>query len=304
MFPLLTTITPSDKSLFYKTLSRWRPDSKNYEDSWGYIIQATRYDGHKWYDPTTESLIFFGRKSLTDQTLIIPNFFAEIADLKKVLHATQSDLSSHKVILKNISNKNIKKFNDQGFRLYRDDEQWDSLARFDDQTYPQLLIDLKKILLKKGQKYRQLRRFLRKSEHATIREYNKLDKNAVLNIFREKDSYLAKPNQQMYYQSHAMYPDADLYKFVIIDEQINEIIGFTAFSSITSKTAASVASQFKPDSGAISIWGAYQTSMQAYQKGFMQINLGGSETKGPYNFLREKFNPIEEIKKTHLVFEI
>src|SRR5882757_2113380 len=73
----LSEIVKADKKLFYQILQQKRPNTKNYEDSWGYIIQATRYGGFKWYDAHSGSLIFFGRKSETDHTLVVPSVFAE-----------------------------------------------------------------------------------------------------------------------------------------------------------------------------------------------------------------------------------
>src|SRR6266700_6963841 len=76
-FASLSKICLTDKELLQKEIIRIRPESKNYEDSWGYIIQATRYGGFKWYDSHTHSLIFFGRKSQNDPTLVIPSALAE-----------------------------------------------------------------------------------------------------------------------------------------------------------------------------------------------------------------------------------
>src|SRR5258708_43953 len=108
--PFLTNITSSDKKLLLKISSYLRPDSINYEDCWGYIIQATRYGGFKWYDPMTESLIFFGRKSDTDATIVVPVFFAESKYLAHVIRTVHETLKAPQIILKNISAQDVDKF--------------------------------------------------------------------------------------------------------------------------------------------------------------------------------------------------
>jgi hypothetical protein len=100
-----------------------------------------------------------------------------------------------------------------------------------------------------------------------------------------------------------MYPAADLDKFIIASDATDEVIGFITLSAITSETIAPVASLFKPDAGVAHIWGVYQTLLAMYLKGYKQVNFGGCETEGTYLFKREKFRPVEELEKTHLVYD-
>jgi hypothetical protein len=296
----VSELFPTDKKLLHQTILRWRPNSKNYEDSWGYVIQATRYGGFKWYDPHTGYLIFFGRKSNTDPTLVIPTFAATPAYLARTIKIVQYTLQAPKTVLKNINIKDASRFINHGFRPYFIDERWNDISRYDDQTFPQLLVNLKNIVDLKGKGYRYLRKALRKDPHAYIRPYQESDKEAVLAIFTSKD--IIKKADDMYYESHIMYPSSDVDKFVILHDVTNEILGFIALSPITSKAISSVASLFKPNVEAASIWGAYQTLITMYRKGYTKVNFGGNETEGSYNFIRRIFRPVEEIKKTHLVY--
>ena len=307
MTSFIQNITSADKTILQKTLSHWRPQSKNYEDSWGYIIQATRNMGGRWYDPATQSLVFFGRKPLDKSTLVISNFFAEPKHLKSIIEELCSTLNISQTVLKNINPQDIKKFTPYGFREYYDNEQWDDFSRFDDQTYPQLMIDLQKVKESKGLGYAYLRKIIHKNSRAHIRPYKGSDREGVFAIFTALDGTTAKSyieqSQGMYYNSHSMYPSAGLDKYVVIDEAINEIVGFTATSTITTKTAAFAALIFKPNAEVSPVWGAYQVLLMLYQKGFQQINVGGSETEGTYFFKHRTFRPVEELQKTHLVYE-
>ncbi len=297
----ISELFPTDKKLLHQTLLRWRPHSKNYEDSWGYVIQATRYGGFKWYDPQTNSLLFFGRKSNTDPTLVVPTFVATPAYCARVVKIVQNTLKAPRTILKNINVKDQSRFTFYDFRPYRTNERWNDLARYDDQTYPQLLVNLQHLAELKGRGYRHLRKVLRKDPHSYIRPYQENDKEDVLAIFAAKDTL--KKVDDMYYESHVMYPSADVDKFVIINDTTREIMGFIALSSITTEVVASVASLFKPNTGVASMWGAYQSLIIMYKKGYKKVNFGGNETEGSYNYIKQIFRPEEEIKKTHLVYK-
>lgn len=305
MSSFIHTITSADKAILQQARSYWRPQSKNHEDSWGYIIQATRNMGGRWYDPVTQSLVFFGRKPLDNNTLVIPNFFAEPEHLKSIIEELQLTFNVSKTVLKNINPQDIEKFTPYGFWQYYANEQWDDFSRFDDQTYPQLVIDLKVLAEKKGPGYGELRRCLHKVSFTSIRSYNDKDRDAVLSIFKEKDAdkFLPKQFWGMYYESHKMFPDADIEKFVITDKKTDKVLGFTATSDISSTTSAMVAGIFAPGIKLESVWGLYSTLLIKHQQGFKFANVGGFETKETYNFVRRAFRPVEELQRIHLVYE-
>ena len=77
-----------------------------------------------------------------------------------------------------------------------------------------------------------------------------------------------------------------------------------ATSDISSLYTTLVSSIFKVNIKVERVWGIYQTLLAKYQAGFKLLNLGGSETSGTYIFLKRKFRPIEEVKKTHLVYDL
>ena len=301
--PYINKITPEDKKLLQKTVLRLRPNSKNYEDSWGYIIQATRNGGFKWYDKKTNSLIFFGKKSAADSTLVVPLFLCEIDYLAKVVSQIQQTMKLTKIVLKNVNSDEVLPLASYGFRKYKKNEGWSKESRFDDQTYPQLVVDLKKVSEAKGKLYHHLRKALRKNPNADIRKYLDSDKKAVLKIFAAKDGNSKKATTGKYYSSHHMYVSADVDKFVITDNNTGNIIGFTATSAITPTSTAFVALLFKPKVKIASVWGIYQTMMLQYKKGFTTINFGGCETEGTYNFAQRTFRPVIELEKTHLIYE-
>ena len=316
-FSEISKIIRSDKKLLEKTLQLYRPNSKNYEDSWGYIIQSTRYGGFKWYDPTSNSLIFFGRKSDNDPTLVVPNFFAEPKYLASVLAKIQKEVKTSKTILKNINPDEIYLFTPYDFRPYKKNEYWNSQFKYDDQTYPQGIIDLKQVKEAQGKKYHPLRRALNKMPDLSFRKYKISDKKAVLELFALKDRYLNGIQENgMYFVSHEMYPNAAIDKYIIIDNETGEILGFTATSDINHDNTTLVASIFKNNlkfntskrisdtrSYIVSIWGIYHTFCEKYKERYKLINVGGNEAIRAYTFLHRTFHPVEESQKTHLVFD-
>lgn len=307
LIPYLSVITPHDKKLVREAIKRMRPNSKNYEDSWGYIIQATRYGGFKWYDSHTGSLIFFGRKSETDSTLVIPAYFSDLEYLVYIVNRIYKAFNNKKVILKNVNTEEIISLMSHGFRMYEKNEGWDKEAQFDDQTFPQLVVDLKKTIEARGSGFRNLRSALKKITNIRMRKYTHSDRNEVLEIFSLKDKqskHALQKAKNSYFVSHEMYPDAEIEKYVFFDTHTKEILGFTATSDISSKITALVAALFKPEAKNANIWGIYQTFIQKYREGYQFANLGGCEFKHTYHFTREKFRPLEEIGKSHLVYDL
>jgi hypothetical protein len=301
----LSLIEPADETLLHEVISRKRPHSKNYEDSWGYIIQATRYNGCKWYHPATDSLIFFGRKSLTDHTLVIVTFFAKPQYLANVIKIVQNELRAPRTIIKNVPSELINEFLVLGFRTYNEYEGWFEESRFDDQTYPQQIIDLAKVIGKKGKVYKRLRNALNKKPPLTLRPYTASDKGALVKILQSKDqlsSMSYKKNRGAYLISHEMYLNAPVDKYTVTKTSTGKILGFTATSPISSQDTALVAAIFSPGCSIESIWGVYQTACLQYNKGYKRINLGGSETEGTYNFMRRTFRPVKKLQRTHLIY--
>lgn len=305
-FSHISPITTDDKDLILRTVLKKRPNSRFYEDSWGYVIQAARYGGFKWYDRETNSLIYFGRKTRTDKSLVIPTFIAEPKYLCTVVDSVMKALKSPKVILKNINVDDIEIYKKCHFREYTEEETWNEFAKYDDQTFPQSIVDLKKVVELEGKGYHHLRKILRKDPKSTFRKYEDSDLEGVLEIFAARDGRKLKSSgieKGMYYSSHVMYPYADIDKYVIVDNKTEKIQGFTSVSEITHKSAAFVALLFAPEVRISSIWGIYQTLIATYNKGYETINFGGSESLGTDIFVRRNFQPIQQIKKTHLIYD-
>jgi len=305
-FADLSKIIPPDKKLLQKSIRRFRPNSKNYEDSWGYVIQSTRYGGFKWYDPKSNSLIFFGRKSDSDPTLVVPSFYATPENLAHIIHQIEVAMKTSCTIIKNVNSEEIGAYTPFGFRPYKKTESWCTEARFDDQTFPQIVIDLQKTIEARGSSFQNLRTTLNKNPNVEIKKYKDQYNDEVLRLFAMRDKVskdFSLDMNGMYFTSHAMYPKASVDKYVIIDKNTHEIIGFTATSGISTETTALVAAIFKPSIRIESVWGIYKTMEIKLHEGLQRINLGGNETKEAFNFMQEKFRPTELLYKTHLIYD-
>ncbi|SRR6266568_1561636 len=294
----LKEISEEDQQLLHAIVQTNLPTSQAYEHAWGYLIQSTRYGNLRWYDPRTNSLIFFGKKSSEDHTLVVPTFFATPEHLASTLRTVQKLTGTPQIILKNIDPRNINLYLPYGFRSYADDESWDLEARFDDQTFPQLLIDLKTVIECQGSDYRKLRKYLHRGRcEYRFRPYQVQDQEAVLNLLALKDSITSS---QRYSASHDMYLSSATEKYVIEDNE--QIVGFTVTSDISSECTALCAGIFLPGKPELAPWGLYQTMEKKYRQGFNAVNLGGSETYGTMEFKRQLFRPVRELSRTHLIF--
>lgn len=290
----ISKLNEQDKNLLEEMVRDIRPASKAYEDSWGYIIQATRYNGFKLWDFDSKTLIFFSRKPEDEKTLVVPNFFAKPDSLIKVFPKVIALKHCNKIVLKNIDSRNVERFLRLGFRQYAQNENWDKFTKYDDQTYPQPIVNITQAIKMMGNKYRNLRNQVRRNGIYQLRSFNDSDLQEVLTILKRKE-------KGKYFDSHVMYPTADLEKFVVTFNNVIE--GFIAVSSISSATFALNASIILSKHRGVGVWASYQVFLKKKLEGFKYVNLGGSENPGTYTFKEWNYKPSTYLNRTHLVYE-
>ena len=297
-------IFPEDRLLLSRAAAIYHPQSLFYEDSWGYVMQATRYQGFKYYNADSDLLIFGGYKSPQDRTISVPVFFGDHRDVVKVLN-TISQERNCRIILKNVSPSDVDSLCRYGLRKYTDGESWSPEAIYDDQTYPQVIVDLNELIPCHGRAYHKLTNLLNRvnlSGGYEMLPYSSTHKSEVINLIEEKD-HQCSCNSNPYWEAHKMYLEdvEDSNRYVITED--GYVKGFIVTSSISSTATALCAALFRCGSKKDSAWGMYHVLVQEFQNGFKYANLGGSETVGVFEFKRQTFKPSMLIERTHLVWE-
>ncbi len=331
---LLSPLTAEDESLFRKFVKKYRAeDNCDFKDSWAYILQATRNNPQKF--ARDDALFLLAQ---IDDGFVIPNYFVshENVLLDFVLNLKK------RVILKNVAVADIEKLCSLGFRKYKDNETWFSFNKplsgyyrqvykplsdyfeqlpFDDQSYPQRIVNISDLLLLKGSDYALLRKNLKaiakenydgstlNMQNLSVRGYNPvIDKKAVL--FLSEDSEIAPPG---FTESIERYLDLssspDFHAFVFCYphkyrvQYQSDIIGYVAFDSISSVCCAYNAMvHFSDAYPYLSSLLTFETAKIAQHLGFEFMNLQGSQTVSLDRW-KIKFGFFQSIEKTHLVFD-
>lgn len=302
-------IAPTDRVSLRDLIHQHRPNTTFYEDSWGYIIQATRHGGFKLSQSRGDFVAFFAYKSRERDTLVVPSFFGSAAQLAQAARLACAKYGLP-VVLKNIAPCNAPSFRAYGFRGYENGEMWSPEAPFDDQTFPQVLVELGGLVHCQGGNYRKLRNVLNRQPCFELHPYLDTHREAVIELLRRKDRTARAGSGGLYVQSHEVYLDGaahGLDRYVVVGN--DRVRGFLAMSAITGDTVALCAAifeeGFKETEGIkeLTPWGIYMALSEKHREGYRFANLGGSESCGTFEFKRQTFNPSMLIHRTHLVWD-
>lgn len=291
----LEELVIGDEKLFRRFVDRYRPsDNLHFEDSWAYTLQATRNWPRKLTDG--DSLFLFSKK--VDGTLVIPNYFSpnkKLIDLVKGLRQN--------VILKNVDLRDVERLRERGFSVYSESEHWSAEFPYDDQTFPQQILDIDKLMSLKGKNYAVLRRDLhysrRNTGNLTMRKYEP-------RIDKEKVVILAKLQEERNFgtlDAHRLFFDISTSSSLLslVFEINGEIVGFTLIDRISNTCIAYNALIYDTKVPQLASRLTYESARVAYERGYTFFNLQGSETANLDRWKR-KFNPAKAIHKTHLIY--
>lgn len=147
------------------------PETIDFELNIGYIEQATRSGCFVASDENSIIFCSIRPKDEGNQLIIATHF----GPTKFVLLASIADVYSGPIVIKNVNTEEIGLLKKLGFREYRLSEAWDSMTRFDDNTYPEQILNTKNISELTGSVYARLRedfsRTLKKYK-ISIKEYS------------------------------------------------------------------------------------------------------------------------------------
>jgi hypothetical protein len=183
------------------------------------------------------------------------------------------------------------------FDTYGEDESWDAEIRYDDQTFPQQVIDLARVCEKRGRKYNALRNELNSGPTVSFLHYS-AEKHAGL-----VRKLFAQQQIEGYYDAHAMYLNLetteDRWSFVFFVD--DTLVGFSVLDRISPVCVAynALACDISMRFLATSI--THEICVFSYEQGFEFLNMQGSETAGLDRWKR-KFVPSKSIKRVHMLY--
>jgi|GEM_PF-3725100 len=300
----------TEKSLliFRDLCKKHHENALDFEFCNGYILQATRNGfGSKEFG---EGLVIFTKKRVGENYVIMAYAGKDrgkgVFKTAKVLFGE----SGKPVIIKNVGEGIENELLSLGCRHYRVKEWWDTQSKYDDNTFPEQILNCQEYIDLEGPKYQSLReekaRF-EKSYEMEIRKWDNCEPDKIKDILGlwinkmslrngwEKDELLA---------SHEPFCNSrsDLIHYGVYDSKNDNIIGFLVFSEISAKCLG-----FNVLVNNFDYRNSYRILMIeaakiSNQLGYKYLNIQGSEDTN--QFLSKKRLKAEiEICKEHLIYD-
>ncbi len=187
--------------------------------------------------------------------IVIPNYFALHETL---MYAVQRlhQRTNLPVVLKNVDPRDFWNLCDLGFRPYEKEERWCESARFDDQTFPQRIIDIEHLITARGSGYQKLRQRLNKFLFEFPLGHEDCWWTNPYLLLREEEFKVGEADELVqqfmaeqsiripgFYEAHKIFLDVvkskDIYRWKILHDK--EIVGFFFCDAISDVCAANAA---------------------------------------------------------------
>lgn len=303
----------------------------HYANSWAYICQAARNNGHKFFNGNT--LITIATKSVREQAPIefeIINPLGQAA-VKHTLELAEQlkDLSGNPVLIKKVSESQVKYLLRSpqchifpGPLSKRLEDQYDDI-------YPQVVVNLKAFMnsltSNKMSGFRtNLKKFSQRNYSVRTTTPELFEdfwdvvlkwKQSFIRRYEERDEFTDIPHNDDYY-INGYFPIFEYYSKNINNRHtlsslvyVDEIpVGFSFFNAVSKICMGMYANLADTDYEGASEFMLYHNLTKAYLAGYEYVNLGGTESKYLYNFynrLKLASGDAEsfEIKTNYLIYE-
>jgi hypothetical protein len=325
----LTPITEQDIPLFRRFFSAERRLAC-YGNSWTYITQACRGLGlgYKFFDGQT--LLALGMER---------GHFVVVRPLGKLGHSTAAFFKT----LFKASNKPVyikKLFADQVIELQSlatfqrsEDYPWGPQSFADDDTFPEMVIDLdvtlrhdltgskwfdyfrerqllrntiprKRAIQYRKEFRRRVRYFQRSGKMCSLQKLHTKNKQDVWEFIQQYFTPNRKLNALAYrnmLQRSIEDADPNYYYYVAYVDNSVRPKGFFLLERLDGQSVGSYAKIVDRDQSGLSEYLTFQVLLQLRREGIRFVNTGGSERIGLHQF-KKKYTPVEERSMTMLVY--
>jgi hypothetical protein len=255
-------------------------------------------------------MVIFTKKRETNDPVIITCVGKDRE--QKIVEVAKELLGSRKkpVIIKNVGKDLEEGLLDLGCRHYRVDEWWDDSSKYDDQSFPQQVLNTAMLTNLEGSIFQSLRE-----------EYNHFHREYAIDIQRWKTCNLEEVeellqkwidnmhlrndwNKEELRASHELFikEREDFFHFGVYDKQNKKLIGFLVFSEISKKCLG-----FNVLVNDFTYKNLYRVLMLEAAKialslGYPYLNIQGSEDSNQY-LSKRRLKAEFEIHKEHLIFD-
>ena len=302
---------------FKKLQEKCHPDSLDFQHCMGYLVQALRNNSeYSRYDrPHTimegDNAIAYTTKSQSRTPYVIvsgvgKNVGGFIAREAQNL----SNDSKDDVIVKNVGEDLELRLKEEGFEDYGDGENWDEHSKYDDNTFPQQVIDLEIYNPWGGSDYSKLREELKRFHRdysvvlKRVEDTPESTKNfrTLLSLWAQQMFERKSIREMDLFVSQVMFSPGNFdIQYEFNDSETGDLVGFLSFDEISRSCLGlnAIINDF-------SYWNSYRFMTHtatniAKEHGYRYLNLQGSEDAGQYQSKR-RFKAQIEIPKKHLVY--
>lgn len=291
---------------YRELIKKFHANSIDFEFCNGYILQATRHGlGAREFQ---DGLVFYTKKRTGEWVVVSAVGTNRAGNIVETAKSLAVD-SGEAVVIKNVDSSlesNLLPI----CRQYRVDEWWDELAKYDDNTFPELILDTAELVSLTGPTYQSLReeqnRF-NKEYGIEVRESKNPDSEKLEPLFKvwidsmhlrndwDKDELRA---------SHEMFfnPLEGLFHYEIFDSKADKLIGFLAFSEVSPLCLG-----YNVLISDFTYRNLYRVLMLkgaeiANHRGYKYLNIQGSEDADQYAS-KLRLKPEIRTYKEHLIYE-
>jgi len=313
----VSKITQKDKKLF-ESFYKKNKNSLDFSNSWLYTIQSTIFGAFKFYDG--ETLIPFTTKKPNELPYAIVQYLGHHAIQKAFkLAKILSQISHQEVIFKNLTESQFKSLHASGCTDYKKGDYWNKFYKYDDDTYPETIIDLKDLISLRGGQFKTMRYrvnyFVKRYNH-TVKNYSHKDslkegreviekwKGVILQRYSDylKEDQMILHSADIHNKflvlvnsgkvgkgciSKIIYADGEPVALGVAYKISDVCIGL--YTNVTTKDLKGLSERI-----------IFELLKEALKQGYKYANLGGSEFESLLKF-KDKFKPIKYIQKTHAV---
>lgn len=297
---LIKKISFSDKKI--KELFLRQKPYKAFEDSWYALIQGIRRDPCV-YDQS----IFFSSHPRSDNYIVIYNHCCKSLKEFSEKVSNLAKLCNKRVIWKNVPSQSVDELFFLGFRPYKTSEFWSIEAPFDDQTYPQYVCNINRLLEKNSKgKLAQLKQQFRSVEknidkiyiHQYSKDQHKISLDRLLkDVSREIVSKNSQDIQDVYDSNRLFLDHPPDFSYVLsINHNPISFIGL----DIREETANFNCLIYDRSIKYLATYTILSVCKLLKDKGALYLNLSGSEIPA-LDYWKKKFFPERKFYRTHLI---
>ncbi len=313
----ISKIDLNDKNLF-ESYYRKNKNSQDFSNSWLYTIQSTIFGAFKFYDGKT--LIPFTMKKPNELPYAIVQYLGPQAIQKAFkLGKVLCENSKRQVIFKNLNKNQFKSLQKLGCTDYKKWDCWNKFYKYDDDTYPETIINLKDLIALKGSQLKTIRyRANYFINHYNYKVKNYTSKSSLKEGIEIVEKWLKMISER--YKEH-LKEDPIILHSAELHKKFVELIksgklGKNCMSKIIYVDGQPIALgiSYKISENCIGLYTnvttvdlkglseriIFEVLQEALKQGYKYANLGGSEFESLLQF-KDKFKPVKHIQKTHAV---